>query len=124
MKENILEAVIGGIVLVVVLFLMCVAYFASGAKVKDGYVLIARFDDVGGISVGSDVKLNGMKVGTIKNLYIDTNYQVKAELLLKNEIRIPNDSAASIVTDGIMGNKFVGISVGFSTEKFKPGDEI
>ncbi len=124
MKGNILEAVIGAVVLIVASFFIYFAYVSSGEKMKGGYTLIARFDDVSGLSAGSDVKLNGIKVGIIKNLSLDKNYQAKVELLLKDEVKIPSDSSVSVTTDGLMGNKFIAVSAGFSKEKLKAGDEI
>lgn len=124
MKGNILEAVIGAVVLIVASFFIYFAYVSSGEKIKGGYIVTARFDDVSGLSSGSDVKLNGIKIGIIKNLSLDKNYQAKVDLLLKDNIEIPSDSSVSVTTDGLMGNKFIAISAGFSKEKLKPGDEI
>ncbi len=124
MKGNILEAVIGAVVLVIASIFMYFAYVTSGEKVRDGYLLIARFEDVGGLSVGADVKLNGIKIGIVKSLNIDSGYQAKAELLVKDSIKIPNDSSASVTTDGLIGSKFVAIGAGFAEEKLKPNDEI
>lgn len=124
MKGNILEAVIGAVVLIVASFFIYFAYVSSGEKIKEGYVLVARFDDVSGLAAGSDVKLNGIKVGIIKSLELDENYQAKLQLLIKDSIKIPSDSSAAVTTDGLMGNKFVNISIGFSKETLKPGEEI
>ena len=124
MKGNILESVIGAVVLVVAVFFIYFAYVSSGEKIKEGYVLVARFDDVSGLAAGADVKLNGIKVGIVKSLTLDESYQAKAELLLKDNIKIPTDSSVAITTDGIMGNKFVAISAGFAEEKLKPNEEV
>ncbi len=124
MKGNFLEAVIGFAVLVVSAFFIYLAYEASGEKIKDGYILTARFEDVSGLTSGSDVKVNGIKVGIVKNLSLEEDYSVKVELLIQDKCKIPVDSSASISTDGIMGNKFVAISVGYSTKKMKQGDEF
>ncbi|MDR1476241.1 MAG: outer membrane lipid asymmetry maintenance protein MlaD [Holosporales bacterium] len=124
MKGNILEAVIGAVVLMVASFFVYFAYTSSGEKVKQGYVLMARFDDVSGIMNGSDVKLNGIKIGVVKSLSLDENYQATVTLLIKEEIKVPKDSSASISTDGLMGNKFVSISPGFQEEKLEKGGEI
>ena len=70
------------------------------------------------------MKLNGIKVGIVKNLKLDDNYQAKVELLIRDEIKIPTDSSVSVTTDGLMGNKFIAISTGFSDEKLKPNEEI
>ncbi|MBQ7524291.1 MAG: MCE family protein [Alphaproteobacteria bacterium] len=123
-KGNLLEAVIGAVVLVVAAFFVYFAYVSSGEKIKEGYVVTARFDDVSGLTSGSDVKLNGIKIGIVKSLVIDDDYQAKVELLIKDAIKIPADSSVSITTDGLMGNKFVAVSAGFSPDKFKAGDEF
>ena len=124
MKGNVLESVIGAVVLVIAVFFVYFAYTSSGKKIKEGYILTARFDDVSGLTNGSDVKLNGIKVGIIKSLKLDDNYQAKVELLIRDSITIPSDSSVSVTTDGLMGNKFVAISAGFSSEKLKPNEEI
>jgi phospholipid/cholesterol/gamma-HCH transport system substrate-binding protein len=123
-KGNILEVIIGGFVLIVSSFFMYFAYTSGGEQIKQGYVLTARFDDVSGIMAGSDVKLNGIKVGVVKSLVIDEDYQAKVELLFRDDIKIPKDSSANITTDGLMGSKFISISVGYSEQKLKPSEEI
>jgi phospholipid/cholesterol/gamma-HCH transport system substrate-binding protein len=124
MKGNIMEAVIGAVVLVIASFFMYFAYTTSGEKITDGYELVARFDDVGGLSQGADIKLNGIKIGVVKHMKIDENYQAQVDLLLKTDVKIPRDSSASVATDGLMGNKFIAISVGFEKEMLNPGEEI
>ena len=124
MKGNVLESVIGAVVLVVAVLFVYFAYVSSGEKIKEGYVLIARFDDVSGLTSGSDIKLNGIKVGIVKSLKLDDNYQAKVELLIRDNVKIPVDSSVAITTDGLMGNKLVAISAGFSDEKFKSNEEI
>ncbi len=124
MKGNVLESVIGAAVLVIAVFFVYFAYTSSGEKIKEGYIVTARFDDVSGLTNGSDVKLNGIKVGIVKSLKLNDDYQAKVELLIHNKIKIPSDSSVSVTTDGIMGNKFVAITAGFSENKLKPNEEI
>lgn len=124
MKGNFLEAVIGAGVLLVSGFFIYMAYETSGEKIKDGYVLTARFEDVSGLTSGSDVKINGIKVGIVKKLTLEQDYSASVELLIQNKYKIPSDSAIAISTDGIMGNKFVAISVGYSKDLLKQGDEV
>lgn len=124
MKGNFLEAVIGATVLIVSGFFIYLAYETSGEKIKDGYILTARFEDVSGLTSGSDVKINGIKVGIVKKLVLEQDYSARADLLIQNKYKIPSDSAVAISTDGIMGNKFVAISVGYSNDNLKQGNEI
>ena len=124
MKGNVLESVIGAVVVVIASLFVYFAYVSGGEKIKEGYVLTARFDDVSGLARGADIKLNGIKVGIVKSLSLDKNYQAKVELLLRDGVRIPVDSSVAISTDGIMGNKYIAISAGFSEEKLKSNEEI
>ena len=124
MKGNFLEAIIGSVVLVVSAFFIYFAVIASGEKIKDGYVLTARFEDVTGLSSGADVKLNGIKIGIVKSLTLDKDYSAKVEMTIKSQYKIPSDSSVSVSTDGIMGNKFIAISVGYADEKYTPGSEV
>ena len=124
MKTNVLEVVIGAVVIVAASFFLYFAYVTSGEKIKDGYTLIARFEDVSGLTEGADVKINGIKVGIVKKLMLDEDYSAKVELTIKNEYQIPDDSALSISTDGIMGNKFISISIGYSDKYYEPEAEV
>ncbi|MDR1289514.1 MAG: MlaD family protein [Holosporales bacterium] len=124
MKGNVLEAIIGAVVLIVASLFMYFAYISSGEKVKDGYTLLTRFDDASGIMVGSDVKLNGIKVGIVRSLELDENYQANVIILIKKDIKIPTDSSANISTEGLMGNKFIAITPGYKPEKLNEGEEI
>lgn len=124
MKGSFLEAVIGAVVLVVSGFFIYLAYETSGEKIRDGYQVTARFEDVSGLASGADVKINGIKIGIVKNLSLEADYSAKVNLLIQSKYKIPKDSSVSISTDGIMGNKFVAISVGYSKDYFIQGDEI
>ncbi len=124
MRGNALEAIIGAIVLVIASFFVYFAYETSGQKIKEGYEVLARFGDISGITSGSDVKLNGIKIGTVQKVSIDKDYQASITLLIKDNIKIPEDSSLTVTTDGIMGNKYIAVNAGFSSEMIKPGAEI
>jgi phospholipid/cholesterol/gamma-HCH transport system substrate-binding protein len=124
MSGNVLEAVIGAVVLVIASFFIFFAYQTSGEKISDGYVVIAKFENANGLAAGADIKISGIKVGIVKSLSIGDDYQAKAVFLIKNGVKIPSDSTAAIVTDGLIGNKFVSISVGFESDTLEPNDEF
>ncbi|MDR2458818.1 MAG: MlaD family protein [Holosporales bacterium] len=124
MNGNMLEAVIGAVVLIVAAASVYIAYTSSGRDTSGGYVLVAKFGNAGGVSEGSDVKMSGIKIGVVKKLEIDEQYQARAELLIKDGVAIPNDSSAVITSDGILGNKFISIITGFAHESFHSGAEI
>lgn len=122
MRGNVLEAVIGAFVLVVAAFFMYFAYETSGEKLSKGYSVFAKFENSSGLSIGSDIRISGIKVGIIKSLKIDSDFQSLAEMHVNESVSIPSDSTASITTDGIMGNKYVSIEPGFEKEYLKPGE--
>lgn len=124
MKGNFLEAIIGAIVLIVSGFFMYFAITTSGEKIKNGYTLTARFEDVTGLTSGADVKMNGIKIGIVQSLSLDKDYSARVEMVINNKYKIPSDSGVSVSTDGIMGNKFIAISCGYADDVLKPGDEI
>lgn len=124
MSGNIIEAVIGGVVLVIASFFVFFAYTTSGEKIDNGYTLTARFDDVSGITPGSDIKMNGIKIGIVKSLVIDKDYLASSQMLIKREIKIPSDSTFAITTDGIIGSKFIAVDPGTSEAYFKDMDEV
>jgi phospholipid/cholesterol/gamma-HCH transport system substrate-binding protein len=124
MNGNILEAIVGAVVLVVAAASVYVAYTSGWREASGGYVLIAKFSNAGGITEGSDVKMSGIKIGVVNKLAIDEQYQARAELLINDGVTIPDDSSAAVTSDGIIGNKFISVITGFSQENFQPGAEI
>ena len=124
MRKNIWKSIVAVFFLVVAVGFVWYFDIIKAFQADDSYVLSALFDDVGSVSVGESVKLNGVKIGTVRSLKIDGNYQAVAVLLIKNDIKIPVDSSASIANDGIFGKQFVAINVGFENEVYKSGEEI
>lgn len=89
------------------------------------YPLKASFRSVDGITVGSDVRLAGLKVGTITDLTLNPQtFFADATIMLRNDIVLPDDSAILISSEGLLGGNFVEIQPGGSLENLSPGDEI
>lgn len=89
------------------------------------YPLKASFRAVDGITVGSDVRLAGLKVGTITDLTLNPQtFFADATIMLRNDILLPDDSAILISSEGLLGGNFVEIQPGGSLENLSPGDEI
>ncbi len=90
-----------------------------------GYNLTARFLKVGGLNTGADVMINGIKIGTVIGQKLDNDtYDAEIKLSIASDVKLPNDSIAMISSSGLMGNKFIKIEPGKSTELLKDGDEI
>ncbi|MFO1241863.1 MAG: outer membrane lipid asymmetry maintenance protein MlaD [Rickettsiales bacterium] len=122
MHRNILETVMGAIVIVVAGWFFYTAYKGRdvGSQVQDAYHASALFDNATGVSAGSDVRVGGVKIGVVDTMALDPkSYRAKVNLLLSKKTPIPDDSSASIVGDGLLGSKFVSITPGASDDMLK-----
>ena len=127
MKENKLEVIIGACVLAVALGFVLFLYQTTGLSVSLSryYELKADFRSADGIHVGTDVRLAGVKVGTVSNLVLNLQtYRAEAALAIENEIDIPDDSALTVSSEGLLGGNFIEIIPGASFEYMQPGDEF
>lgn len=96
-----------------------------GAATGGTYPLVASFRAVDGISAGSDVRLAGLKVGTITSLTLNPQtFFADAEIAVRNDILLPTDSAILISSEGLLGGNFVEILPGGAPDNLQPGDEI
>ncbi len=121
MRKKPVETIMGLVVLVVAILFLAFAYRVSDLQVVKGYPLKAEFMKVGGLSIGSDVRINGIKVGTVTNQELDNEtYLVNVTFSISSDIRLPIDSTVAIVGDGLIGDKFVKIEPGKSGEYMQP----
>lgn len=88
------------------------------------YSLDARFNRTDGLLVGDLVRLAGMDVGKVVSAKLDENFKAVLTLEVKDGIRIPDDSSASIVSSGLMGAKYIEIEPGGSEDMLEPGAEF
>lgn len=125
-KDNIVEALIGLLVLIVAIGFVAFAYDRTQAGGgSDGYVLTARFPNVTGVSPGTDVRVSGIKVGKVVAQSLDpTSYQAIVELGVDKALKLPIDSSAAITTEGILGGSYISLTPGGETAMLKPGEEI
>ncbi len=125
MKKRPVETIMGLVVLLIAGLFLYFAYSVSDLQVVKGYGLTARFLKVGGLNVGADVMINGIKIGTVVGQQLDNeNYDAEIKLSIAPNVKLPKDSSAMISSNGLMGNKFIKIEPGKSKELLKDGDEI
>tara|TARA_B000000477_G_scaffold80238_1_gene67562 strand:- start:612 stop:968 length:357 start_codon:yes stop_codon:yes gene_type:complete len=92
---------------------------------EDSYNLSADFRSVEGVSLGTDVRLAGVKIGIVKALILNPEtYRVKAIFSVKNAIKIPDDSQALISTEGLLGGTFLELVPGGSFDYLAPESVI
>jgi len=102
---------------------------SSGIKLggaKAGYHVLAKFDNVGDLKVGSPVSMAGVRIGDVESIKFDPqDYKAVVALRIDNGYnQIPDDSDASIYTAGLLGGQYVGIGPGGSETFFVDGDQI
>lgn len=98
---------------------------ASSVSVSDGYTITAEFDDIGGLKVRAPVKSAGVVVGRVENIAFD-NQTLRAHVAMRIDKRFefPKDSSVSILTSGLLGDQFIGITGGADTALLKDGDKV
>ncbi len=125
MKKNAVETILGAVVLVTALTFLVFALNTAQVRAVVGYDVTAAFFKVGGLTSGSDVRINGIKVGTVNDLGLDAEtFDAVVSMSIREGVKIPTDSVASIGSSGIVGGKFVSIQPGGSKEYLAEGGKI
>lgn len=126
MSENVTEVVVGGAVLAVAVGFLVYAGQATGySRDADGYELTASFRSVEGVSVGTDVRMAGVKVGTVVGLDLNPQtFRADTTFTVQDGIEVPDDSSIAISSEGLLGGNYVEIVPGGSPILLEPGEEI
>ncbi|MEK9754069.1 MAG: MlaD family protein [Rhodospirillaceae bacterium] len=125
MGRNAVETVLGAVVLVVAGMFVFFAYGTAQVKGVSGYELRAKFLKVGGLTAGSDVRINGIKVGTVTSSELDAKtFEAVVVMSIAPEVKLPDDSSAGIGSEGIVGGKYVRLEPGASKALLAPGGVI
>ncbi|WP_193075655.1 outer membrane lipid asymmetry maintenance protein MlaD [Pseudomonas sp. FME51] len=129
MRTRKLELTVGLFILAGLLALLILALRVSGLTMSTNtgtYTVYAHFDNVSGLTARSKVTMAGVTIGQVKSITFDKNrYTGLVEMAINSEVdTLPADSTASIVTAGLLGEKYVGISVGGEELVLGEGDEI
>ena len=115
----------GAVVLAVAGIFLAFALSQSDIGVVKGYTLSANFASVGGLSTGSDVRINGIKIGTVTSQTIDqTTFNADVKFTVNPAIHLPKDTVASIASEGLLGSKFLKLDPGRSADKIAEGGTI
>jgi phospholipid/cholesterol/gamma-HCH transport system substrate-binding protein len=120
------EVLAGAVVLAIAAgFALYAALGAGLGRNPESYPLTASFRSVEGISVGTDVRLAGVKVGTITELKLNPEtFFADATLTMRNDVALPVDSTILISSEGLLGGSFVEVQPGGALENLEPGAEI
>ncbi|NMM46413.1 outer membrane lipid asymmetry maintenance protein MlaD [Rhodospirillaceae bacterium KN72] len=126
MQRSVIETIMGAVVLAVAALFLSLAYRATDLAGRDsGYTLVGHFTAVDGLTLGSDVRVGGVKVGTVTDQYIDPElFEAVVKLSIEDGVKLPTDSSAQIASDGLLGGRFVNLVPGKDDAMLEDGAEI
>ncbi len=129
MRRGLLDFIVGLFILVGIIALVFLAFRVSGLThytSSDFYTVRANFDNVGDLKVRAPVTIAGVRVGQVSAIYLNpTTFRATVLMQINNrEDKIPVDTSASILTAGILGSNYVGLSPGYEDKVLHSGGEI
>ncbi len=125
MSRNIVETLLGAVVLAVAVGFLFWAYGRSDAGDPGGKALRAEFDRVDGLEVGGDVRISGIKVGQVLSQQLDpASFRAEVTFSVRDGIEVPADSSAAIVSTSLLGGKYLALVPGGDDKLLGDGGEI
>ncbi len=109
MKKNYIESILGLLTLVLAISFL-LKFIDVNTDNKSTYNLRAKFLKAGGINIGNDVKMRGVKIGVISDVSLDKDYFAVVDFKVYENIKVPKESTVKVASDGILGNKYLSIS--------------
>jgi phospholipid/cholesterol/gamma-HCH transport system substrate-binding protein len=125
MQNGFVETLIGAAVVIVAVGFFYYGWNTTGSGTVAGYEVAARFDRVGGISVGTDVKMSGIKIGTVTSQELDQkSYRALVRMNIRNDIKLPEDSSVKVASEGLLGGAYLAVAPGGSDTMMVAGSEF
>ena len=122
MNRRFAETAVGAVVLVIAVWFLAFAYNSSELSPVRGYSLSAKFGGVGGLAPGNDVRIGGVKIGSVLEQRIDPNdYRAVVVFTVRNDLKLPEDTVAAITSDGLLGGKYLRLEPGHSQTMLAAG---
>jgi phospholipid/cholesterol/gamma-HCH transport system substrate-binding protein len=117
MNRTVVETLMGAIVLVIAGVFLVFAYSSAQIRTISGYEVTAKFNHAEGIHDGGDVRINGIKVGTILSATLDPkSFQAIVRMSIDNAIKLPGDTVATITSSSLLGDNFLALVTGSDDE--------
>ena len=125
MRGNLIESVMGAVVLVVAALFLFFAFNTSQLRAVPGYELVADFERVDGVREGGDVRISGIKIGSIVGETLDSKtFLARLRLSIDPSVKLPDDTVAEIVSAGLLGDKYLSLVPGGSDTLIPAGGRI
>ena len=125
MSRSVLETVLGGLVLIGAIIFLIFSYSKGDAGTVTGYQISANFSKIGGLKEGDPVLISGVKIGQVAGVMLDPQtYLAKVSMEIDDNVKVPDDSAATISSQSLLGGMALSIEPGGSEDVLKSGGEI
>ncbi len=126
MKNNLVETAVGALVIAIAAgFFLYVYNTTDVGRGSGGYQITAEFENIEGISIGSDIRMAGIKIGSVVNQKLDPeNFQAIVTMSVASFLKLPEDTTAKITSEGLLGSKFIALDIGGSEVLLKDGDSL
>lgn len=125
MQNNTFETLIGALVVAVAVGFLFFAYTSTHTGAYGGYDVKAAFNSADGIATGSDVRLHGIKIGTVSSIDLEPRtYQAIVHLTIRDDVRVPDDSSVKVISSLLGGNSYLSIQPGGSDKMLGAGSTI
>lgn len=125
MKRNVIETVLGAVVLGVAFLFLAYSYSSANMGSTDGYELRARFSGIGALGVGDKVVISGVKVGQVSRIELDNEtFLADVYLDIGDQYKLPDDTAAFISSESLLGGLYMQLEPGASEDMLEDGDVI
>ena len=125
-NNTLAEVLVGGVVLAAAVgFFLFAAQSTGGTGGAGTYELQASFRSAEGISVGTEVRLAGVRIGTVTDMELDTqSFRAETTFTIRDEIELPDDSAIAVASEGLLGGSFLEVIPGGSPLTLAEGEAI
>ena len=124
-SHNLIETMMGAVVLLVAGAFMAFAYNSTNVRTVRGYEVVAKFDRVDGLARGADVKMSGIKIGSVVEQRLDPEkFLAVVRMSIDPAIKLPIDTVAQVASEGLLGGSFVALVPGGDDKIIAAGGEI
>lgn len=125
MKRNVVETVLGAVVLGVAILFLAFSYSSANIGSTDGYEIKARFSSIGGLGVGDKVVISGVKVGSVSRIALDKEtFLADVYLDIDPKYQLPEDTAAFISSENLLGGLYLQLEPGASEDMIEEGGTV
>lgn len=125
MKRSVIETILGAVVIVVACFFLYFSYKMGDVSQSGGYMVHADFSGIGGLNVGDDVQISGVKIGSVADVSLNPQtYLARVTMSLEHHVKLPTDTAALISSKSLLGGRYLALEPGADEELIEDGGRV